>query len=91
MPSLTITLINQKGLHARAAAKLATTASQFDCNLRVRCCGSDTWVDGKSVMSLMLLAAACGTELELDADGHDDQQALEAIGALINDRFDEGE
>ncbi len=91
MPSLTITLINQKGLHARAAAKLATTASQFDCKLRVRCSGSDTWVDGKSVMSLMLLAAACGTELELDADGQDDQQALEAIGALINDRFDEGE
>lgn len=91
MPSLTTTLINQKGLHARAAAKLATTASQFDCEVRVRCSGSDTQVDGKSVMSLMLLAAACGTELELDADGHDAEDALDALDTLINDRFDEGE
>ncbi len=91
MPSSTITLINQKGLHARAAAKLATTAGHFDCDIRVRCSGSDTWVEGKSVMSLMLLAAACGTELELSADGHDAPEALDAICTLINDRFDEGE
>lgn len=91
MPSSIITLINQKGLHARAAAKLATTAGQFDCDVRVRCDGGDTWVDGKSVMSLMLLAAACGTDLELEADGHDADNALDALCALINDRFDEGE
>lgn len=91
MPSITTTLINQKGLHARAAAKLATTAGQFDSTVRVRCVGTDNWVDGKSVMSLMLLAAACGTELELETDGPDEQQALEGLCELINDRFEEGE
>ncbi|WP_027329615.1 HPr family phosphocarrier protein [Marinimicrobium agarilyticum] len=91
MPSKTITLINKKGLHARAAAKLATIAGQYQCQIQVRCLGGDTWVDGKSVMSLMLLAAACGTELELCAEGEDAPDALVAIGDLINDRFEEGE
>ncbi len=91
MPSKTITLINKKGLHARAAAKLATTAAQYQCRIQVRCLNSDTWVDGKSVMSLMLLAAACGTELELNAEGEDAFDAMAAICDLINDRFEEGE
>lgn len=91
MPSKTITLINKKGLHARAAAKLATTAGQYQCQIQARCLSSETWVDGKSVMSLMLLAAACGTELELRAEGEDATDALTAICDLINDRFEEGE
>lgn len=91
MPSTVITLTNQKGLHARAEAKLATAAGQFESHIKARCLGCGPWVDGKSVMSLMLLAAACGTELELEADGHDAEAALAAICALIEDRFEEGE
>ncbi|WP_347332786.1 HPr family phosphocarrier protein [Marinimicrobium locisalis] len=91
MPSKTIMLINKKGLHARAAAKLATTAGQYQCPIEVRCLGESNWVDGKSVMSLMLLAAACGTELELNAEGEEAPDALAALCDLINDRFDEGE
>lgn len=91
MPSTRIELINKKGLHARAAASLASRAGAFDSQLQVRCAGHEAWVDGKSVMSLMLLAATCGTELELRAEGPDAEAALEALCELIRNRFDEGE
>lgn len=84
-----VTIINKLGLHARAAAKLSSLAARFDCRIQA---GKDgRLVDAKSVMSLMLLAAAQGTELHLIADGTEQEQALEAITALINDRFGEGE
>jgi len=85
----TITIINKRGLHARAAAKFATTAAQFSSRIQARTNGS--WVEGKSVMSLMLLAATQGTPLDISTEGDDEIQALQAIKALIEDRFEEDE
>lgn len=85
----TITIINKRGLHARAAAKLATLSAQFGCRTQARTNGN--WVDAKSVMSLMLLAATQGTNLEVSTDGDDEVVAMETIRALINNRFEEEE
>jgi phosphocarrier protein HPr len=85
----TITIINKRGLHARAAAKFATLSAQFGCRTQARTNGS--WVDAKSVMSLMLLAATQGTNLEVSTDGEDESAAMETIRALINNRFEEEE
>ncbi|GAA0788133.1 HPr family phosphocarrier protein [Marinobacterium sediminicola] len=84
-----LTIINKLGLHARAAAKLVTTASQFQSDIRIT---RDTReIDGKSIMSVMMLAASKGTELQLSAHGEDEEAALEALELLINNRFDEPE
>ncbi len=83
-------IINKRGLHARAAAKLATLANQFTAKILVRV-GEGNWADAKSVMSLMLLAASCGTALQVSIEGDDAEAALSAIRALIADRFEEGE
>lgn len=84
-----ITIINKLGLHARAASKLVTTASAYGCDIKA---GKDEQlVDAKSIMSVMMLAASKGTELVLVFDGPDEQQALEALTTLINNRFDEAE
>lgn len=85
----TITIINKRGLHARAAAKFATLSAQFGCRTQARTNGS--WVDAKSVMSLMLLAATQGTNIEISTDGQDEIVAMETIRALINNRFEEEE
>lgn len=82
-----VTIINRLGLHARAAAKLVTTASQFQCSVRL--CKEGREVDGKSIMSVMMLAASCGTEIELITDGEDESGARDALVALIGDRFGE--
>ena len=84
-----ITIINKLGLHARAAAKLATTTARFSSTIQAGVGGK--LVDSKSVMSLMLLAANQGTELELVIEGEDEQEAYETILAIINDRFGEDE
>lgn len=84
-----VTIINKLGLHARAAAKLSNLAKTFDCEIKA--CAKGQEVDAKSVMALMLLAAAKGTTLTLSTDGGDEKEAMSAIVALINDRFDEGE
>lgn len=84
-----LTIINKLGLHARAASKFAQTAARYSCEIKVHCQGKS--VDGKSVMSLMLLAAGKGSELELEVNGHDEEAALAAIDALITDRFGEVE
>lgn len=84
-----VTIINKLGLHARAAAKLAKTSSQFASAIQIG--NSHSMVDGKSVMSLMLLAASQGTELTVTCEGKDEQAALDAIIHLINDYFGEGE
>ncbi len=86
----TLDIINKRGLHARAAAKLATLANQFTAKILVRV-GEGNWADAKSVMSLMLLAASCGTALQVSIEGDDADAALSAIRALIADRFEEGE
>ncbi|HEX7764451.1 MAG TPA: HPr family phosphocarrier protein [Cellvibrio sp.] len=90
MPIETLDIINKRGLHARAAAKFATLANQFQASVQARV-GEGLWADAKSVMSLMLLAASCGSRLEVSTEGADADAAMNAIRTLIADRFDEGE
>lgn len=82
-----LTITNKLGLHARAAAKLASTAGTFDCAIRTGRNGK--LVDAKSVMSLMLLAASQGSVLRFQFDGSDEKPACEAITALLADAFGE--
>lgn len=94
-------IINKLGLHARAAAKLASTANHFACQIRAgvnAACDTNqetdrntTLVDAKSVMALMLLAAGQGTVLKFEFDGDDEQDAEQSVSALIAARFDEPE
>lgn len=90
MPTEILDIINKRGLHARAAAKFATLANQFEAKVEARV-GEGHWADAKSVMSLMLLAASCGTCLQVNTEGNDAEAAMNAIKALIADRFEEGE
>ena len=84
-----ITIINKLGLHARAAAKFVSCTSAFSSKIMV---GQDgNLVDGKSIMSIMMLAAAKGTLLEIQVDGADEEDALAALIQLIENRFDEDE
>ena len=85
----TFTIINKLGLHARAAAKFVTTASEFNSDITV--IRSERTVNGKSIMGVMMLAAAKGTDITVSAEGDDAEAALTAIGDLINDYFGEGE
>lgn len=89
MMEQTYTIINKLGLHARAAAKFVTTASGFDSEITVS--RDDRTVNGKSIMGVMMLAAAKGTQITVNAQGNDAEAALKAIGGLINDYFGEGE
>ncbi len=84
-----ITIINKLGLHARAAAKFVSCAAGFASKIEIG--PADGMVDGKSIMSIMMLAAAKGTVLKLHIDGSDEQDALEALVSLIENRFDEDE
>ncbi|MCX4025733.1 HPr family phosphocarrier protein [Endozoicomonas sp. SM1973] len=84
-----VTIINKLGLHARAAAKFVSTAAAFGSSIKL---GKDgKMVDGKSIMSVMMLAASKGTVLDIEVDGEDEKRAFEAITQLINNYFDEGE
>lgn len=85
-----IEIINKLGLHARAASKLVATASRFEAKIDVSNPSGQT-ADAKSIMSILMLAASKGTVLAIQASGADEQQALDAICELINNRFDEGE
>lgn len=89
MIEIQITIVNKLGLHARAAAKLVATAGAFDCAVRAVC--SDRVVDAKSIMAVMMLAAGKGTRLQLQFDGSDEQQAMDAVTALISNKFGEPE
>ncbi len=89
MTQQTFTIINKLGLHARAAAKFVTTASTFNADISVRRDGRE--VNGKSIMGVMMLAAAKGTDITVSADGDDADAALKAIGELIADYFGEGQ
>ncbi|MDK2778544.1 MAG: HPr family phosphocarrier protein [Pseudomonadota bacterium] len=84
-----VTIINKLGLHARAAAKLVSTASAYASQVKVGY--PDRMVDGKSIMAVMMLAASKGTTLQIHADGHDADRAVSALTELINRRFDEEE
>ena len=90
MPTREITIINKLGLHARAAAKFVGVASSFPCQVRVGR-SLEALVDGKSIMAVMMLAAGKGTNLHLASEGERQEEALEALIELINNRFDEGE
>ncbi len=81
-----VTVINSKGLHARAAARLVEIASNYRSIVRV---GQSKMVDGKSILSLMMLAAIKGTVLKIETEGVDEDIAIEAIINLIKSGFDE--
>lgn len=83
----TARICNQKGLHARAAARFVKTAGQFDAEIWVRKNG--TAVSGRSIMGLMMLAAAAGALLEITATGRDAAQAVDTLARLIECKFDE--
>jgi len=89
MISQDITIINKLGLHARAAAKLVKLSSTFEASIEIEKDGQK--VNSKSIMGVMMLAASCGSDVTLYADGPDEQQALDAITDLINRYFDEDE
>jgi len=84
-----LAIINKRGLHARASAKFVQTVEKFDACVRVSRNGET--VGGTSIMGLMMLAAAPGTTIEVEADGPEAQAALDALDALVADRFGEGE
>jgi len=87
VPSRKLTLTNRRGLHARAATKLVQCCQPFDA--RVTVWRGNQQADAGNIMSLLILAAPCGTELEISAEGKDAEAALEAITALFEARFDE--
>ena len=87
MQSITLQLINPLGLHARAASKLVGLTKGYGCDVKVAF--NDQNVDAKSIMSVMLLAAPVGSELEFTVDGDDEDDALNAIAALVRDGFGE--
>ena len=89
MQTLKVTVLNRLGLHARPAAKLTQKANEFLSEIRISKEGRE--VNGKSIMGVMLLAAAQGTELKITADGTDEGLALEAIRGLFEDKFGEQE
>ncbi len=84
-----ILIINKLGLHARASSKLTQTASQFKSDIWIE--KNDRKVNAKSIMGVMMLAAAKGSTITLEANGEDEVAAMDALKALINDYFGEGE
>lgn len=84
-----VTIVNKLGLHARAAAKFVTMASQYESKIQL--IKDERRVNGKSIMGVMMLAAGKGTVLELRADGPDAQAAVDGLAELIDQRFEEAE
>lgn len=87
MISQDIQLINKLGLHARASAKLVKTASGFKSSIEIGRPGQ--MVNAKSIMGVMMLAAAYGAELKIQVEGADEELAMDAMTDLINRKFDE--
>ncbi|MFY8055279.1 MAG: HPr family phosphocarrier protein [Limnohabitans sp.] len=84
-----ITISNKLGLHARASAKLTKLAGSFPCEVWVT--KGERRVNAKSIMGVMMLAAGIGSDIEVETDGEREQEAMDALLALINDKFGEGE
>lgn len=84
-----LVITNKRGLHARASSKFVQTVERFDTDVRVTRCGET--VSGTSIMGLMMLAAALGTSILVTATGPQAQEAVDALDALVSDRFGEGE
>jgi phosphocarrier protein HPr len=89
MPQATTTISNKLGLHARASAKLTKLAGSFPCDVWLS--KGERRVNAKSIMGVMMLAAGLGSEVVLETAGDRDQEALDAILALMADKFGEGE
>ncbi|MDD2712248.1 MAG: HPr family phosphocarrier protein [Simplicispira sp.] len=84
-----ITITNKLGLHARASAKLSKLAGSFPCEVWMTRSGRR--INAKSIMGVMMLAAGMGAEVELETTGVQEQEAMEALRAMIADKFGEGE
>ncbi len=89
MIQTTTTISNKLGLHARASAKLTKLAGSFPCDIWIA--RGERRVNAKSIMGVMMLAAGVGSTVTLDTDGAREQEAMDALLALIADRFGEGE
>jgi phosphocarrier protein len=89
MQTREIEIVNRLGLHARASAKLTQLASSYDCDVWLARAGRR--VNAKSIMGVMMLAAAKGAVISVETDGSGEQAALQAIVDLIADKFGEGE
>ncbi|MDD3786337.1 MAG: HPr family phosphocarrier protein [Hydrogenophaga sp.] len=89
MIKTTVTISNKLGLHARASAKLTKLAGSFASEVWMS--RGDRRVNAKSIMGVMMLAAGIGSVVEIETHGTDEQQALDALVALVNDKFGEGE
>jgi phosphocarrier protein HPr len=85
----TTTIINKLGLHARASAKLTKIAGSFPCEVWIS--KGDRRVNAKSIMGVMMLAAGIGSEVLIETEGDQEQPAMDALLALIADKFGEGE
>ena len=89
MPQATTTISNKLGLHARASAKLTKLAGSFPCEVWMS--KGERRINAKSIMGVMMLAAGLGSEVTIETRGERDQEALDAILALMADKFGEGE
>ncbi|MDO4795971.1 MAG: HPr family phosphocarrier protein [Brachymonas sp.] len=89
MPQQTIIISNKLGLHARASAKLSKLAGSFPCEIWLA--RGARRINAKSIMGVMMLAAGLGAEVVLETAGEQEQEALQAITDLFNDKFGEGE
>jgi phosphocarrier protein HPr len=89
MPQREVQIVNKLGLHARASAKLTQLAGSYPCEVWLS--RGSRRVNAKSIMGVMMLAAARGATIGIETDGESDVQALEALVALVADRFGEGE
>ena len=89
MRKQTIPVTNKLGLHARAAAKVVHVANQFESEITIA--SNDEEVNAKSILGLLTLAATRGTSVTVQTDGEDEDEAMEAIVQLFEDRFGEGE
>jgi phosphocarrier protein len=89
MINSTTTIVNKLGLHARASAKLTKLAGSFPCEVWMT--RGERRVNAKSIMGVMMLAAGIGSEVQLETSGDREQEAMQALLALIADKFGEGE
>ena len=90
MPGMTsqdVVVVNRLGMHARAAAKFVHLATRYTARVKVARDGRE--MDGKSIMGILLLAAACGSTITISADGVDEQDAVTALAALVQSGFGE--
>jgi phosphocarrier protein HPr len=87
MPQATVKIVNAMGLHARPSAALSALAGKFKAEFWIT--GKGRRVNGKSIMGVMMLAAACGTELQFETSGDDAEQSLAALTALVESGFGE--